>query len=98
MIATAISLMLYWDAPQSREDGTPLYSNEIAHYQMYHNGEFYEQTESGAVLEMDVTLDGDYLIRAVDTNGLESDFSNVITVNSAVRGNPDAPGRLRKRQ
>ena len=94
MITYLALIMLYWDAPTQREDGTAIYSNEIAYYEMYHNGSLYLSTEA---LQMDVVEYGDYEVRAIDTDGQISEFSNVISY-PRVKGKPGAPGQLRKMQ
>ena len=92
MIDLLLALMLYWNPPTTREDGEALYSNEIAYYEMFYNGEYYDQTTS---TQMNVEGYGDFTVRVVDTDGQVSDFSNVVTV-SRTKGKPGAPGQLRK--
>ena len=86
--------MRYWDAPTHREDGLPLYSNEIAYYVMFYNGEFYDQTTQ---LEMNVEGYGDFTVRVVDVDGLPSEFSNTVNVTRE-KGKAKAPGQLRKQK
>ena len=94
MLELALALMLYWDAPTTRADGMPLYSNEIGHYEMYYNGAFYDST---TLTEMDVVGYGDFKVRVVDTDGVASDFSNVVSVTQD-KGKAAAPGQLRKQR
>lgn len=94
MIEFLMAIMLYWDAPTMRTDGTPLYSNEISFYEMYHNGEYYDSTK---LTEMEVTSYGDYQVRCVDTEGRYSEFGNIVTYQRE-KGNPSAPGQLRKQR
>ena len=92
IIAILLALTLYWDAPTTREDGTALYSNEISHYEMFHNGTLRNTTEG---TQMEVYDYGDYQVRAVDIDGQISELSNTVT-HVRVKGKPSAPGQLRK--
>lgn len=91
MIEFLLALTLYWDAPTEREDGTPLPASEISYYEVYHNDASLGTTPT---LSLDVDAKGDYKVRTVDTDGQRSVFSNTVTV----KGNPNAPGQMRRRQ
>lgn len=95
MIATLLaSAVLIWDAPTNREDGTALPEGEIDHYEMQVNGNFYDTTTN---IEMDVgSATGVFRVRCCDVWGGCSDWSNELSISGG-RGNPNAPGQLRRK-
>ena len=89
-----MGLLLGWDQPETRVDGQPLYTTEISHYELYLNGEYYDQTTG---LQLEVSAYGDYQVRCIAVDGTVSEFSNTVT-HAVVKGRPTAPGQLRKLQ
>ncbi len=92
MITSLALIVLYWDAVTHREDGTPVEPNEVAYYEMFHNGQLYVSTPD---LQVDVTDYGDYQVRAVGTDQQRSEMSNTVTYTKE-KGKLNAPGQLRK--
>lgn len=92
MIGFLIAASLYWNAPTTREDGAPLPPEEISHYEMTHDGQFYDTTTETT---MEVSAEGVYRIRCVDIYGESSLDSNSVTVSSK-KARPSPPGQLRK--
>jgi hypothetical protein len=95
MIELLAAIVLTWTAPIDRENGVPLVEGEIDSYEMYRDGEHYA-TVDGSVLELDVSDDGEYTVRAVDSDFQISEHSNVVSVQH--KGKIGAPGQLRKRR
>ena len=84
-----ILIVLTWVPPETREDGSPLTTDEISHYVLSKDGAAYFETAGTQVEVMDK---GTYTVRAVDSTGQASAESNAVTV----KANPSAPGQLRK--
>lgn len=89
--AEAANANLRWQPPVEREDGTPLASTELAGYYVY-----YGQDATLAVAEKLWIPNGDtttktitdlgrgswhFAVTAVDTRGLESIKSSIVTLN-----------------
>jgi len=109
-VAAPATSTLSWTAPTTRVDGTPLAAEEIKEYRVYYTidgtapgeGEFIPV--SGAVSET-VTLEltprvepyvVSFAIKTVDTAGLESVLSEVVskTFNVDSDAKPNAPTNL----
>ena len=83
-----IAVLLAWTAPTERENGDYLPPEEISHYVVLLNGQFYDNTEA---TEYEALAKGDWSVQCVDVYGFVSETSNVIST----RYNPKAPGHLR---
>lgn len=99
---------LSWDAPATRENGEPITADEIAGYRIYQaiDGPVSDNPEGDYIAvtdgtSRDITMDLEprsepyvvrFAARAVDTNGLRSDLSNVVEVRLSVPvADPGAP-------
>ena len=74
----AYQYKLTWTSPTERADGTPLPISEISHYDLYADGALLTAVPGG-----DTTIQSDmspgehcFAMKAVDTDGRESVFSN----------------------
>ena len=94
MIDLLAALVLTWSVPTEREDGTPLGEGEIIGYEMYRDGEPLVTIEPD-VHTLEVSEDGDYTVRAIDSDHQVSEHSNVVAVKIRARLKP--PG-LRKQR
>lgn len=74
-------VMVSWEPPTERADGTPLDPDEIDHYLLHgFNGIVYEIPGDRTSATVKTLGPGNYTIRmqAVDTNGVQSAFSNPV--------------------
>jgi len=94
MFELLAALVLTWSVPTEREDGTPLGEGEIIGYEMYRDGEPLVTIEPD-VHTLEVSEDGDYTVRAIDSDHQVSEHSNVVAVK--IRARLTAPG-LRKQR
>jgi len=102
---------LSWEAPKTRVDGTPLTVEEIAEYRVYYTtdgqtpGEGVPIVVSGTSASETVTLEllpriepyvVSFAIKTVDTDGLGSALSDVVTKTFEVESTskPTAPTNL----
>lgn len=97
-VATAGGALLSWDIPTERVDGTPV---ELSGFRVYHT------TVKGGLLQLhseisipdatqyeftDLQLGEHFFaVKAVDTNGLASDFSNIASKVITADSPPGAP-------
>ncbi len=92
---SVINKTLSWTAPVVREDASPISMAEIAGFRVYYRaaqGEYkqYVEINDAYVDELDLSVfnfgaDADYLaITTIDSNGLESAFSEEIFLGSNV--------------
>lgn len=109
--AAPVSADLSWTAPGAREDGTALDPSEIAEYRIYHAVDDDIDSESDPIIVTGgntevVTIelvpraepyDLLFAVTAVDTEGRESDLSNVAIVTALVQSTaaPAPPTSLR---
>ena len=92
-----MSVTLIWDVPTTREDGSILPLDEIDHYEMQYNGSFYSLVAKDvSELNIGSTL-GTFRIRCCDVYEKCSIWSNELVID-ATKGNPDAPGQLRRKK
>lgn len=65
-----------WDAPTERLDGTPLEPNELAGYELDHNGTIHQTTATE--IDIVITQTGEHCarVRASDTDGQWSPWSD----------------------
>ena len=94
MFELLAALVLTWSAPTEREDGTALGEGEIIGYELYRDGEPHATIE-GNVLELEVNQDGDYTVRAIDSDYRVSEHSNVVGVTIKAKVKP--PGLAKQR-
>lgn len=91
---------LSWEPPTERVNGDPLAPEEISHYNLYCGDQVTQipgLTNTGDYpLSLDKMLPGygsyDCTLTAVDTDGLESDPSNVVVL--AMTAPPGSPTRF----
>lgn len=85
---------LSWDAPTTREDGSPVSMTEIKEFRVYNDGQFLGAATAPSV-EFVVPNPGTYkfTVTAVDKEGRESDHSDPL--DAVVRGRPGKPVKLR---
>lgn len=100
-VAAPVTASLSWEAPTTRVDETPLSSDEIAGYRIYHavGGEVNDDPDSAhivvtgettQVVSIDLVPRAEpytlsFGVRAVDTGGNASPLSNIASVNVVVR-------------
>jgi len=74
----AYQYRLTWDSPTERVDGTPLPISEISHYDLYADGALLTAVPGGESTFQSSMEPGEhcFAMRAVDTDGRESVFSN----------------------
>ena len=80
------TVVLKWTAPDTREDGSPLTTDEIAGYEISYSqnasaeGNILEVSgsETTAALEGLSTGDWFFKLRVIDTNGLASSWSQIV--------------------
>ena len=94
MIELLAALVLTWSMPTEREDGTPIGEGEIIGFEMFLGGELHATVE-GNVLELEVNQDGDYSVRAIDSDYLISEHSNVVGVTIKAKAKPPGLGKKR---
>jgi len=94
MIDLLAALVLTWSMPTEREDGTPIGEGEIIGFEMFRDGEPHATVE-GNVLELEVNQDGDYTVRAIDSDYRVSEHSNVVGVTIKEKVKP--PGLAKQR-
>ena len=96
MISLLIATTLIWDIPTTRTDGTALPLSEIDHHELQLDGQLYD-TYPGSTNEVDIgTIEGVFRVRTIGIYGGVSDWSNELVV-TITRGNPSAPGQLRRK-
>lgn len=86
-----------WDAPTERLDGTPFYISEIDQFEINltcpaMNVDFISQNNV-FVIPQDVTGECQAKVLVVDTDGLRSDYSNIIDLT--LKAVPKSPFNLR---
>jgi len=89
---------LYWDAPTERIDGTPLASFEIDQFEIKldcgpnEQYDFITQATS-FIVPQDIKGTCEAKVLVIDTDGLKSDYSDMIVIN--LRAIPRPPFNLR---
>jgi hypothetical protein len=88
---------LYWDAPTERIDGTPISSSEIDQFEVRISCgnlsfDFITQATS-FVVPQDIKGTCEAKVLVIDTDGLKSDYSDMIVIN--LRAIPRPPFNLR---
>lgn len=87
-------VLFTWDVPTLRADGTTLEANEIGGYKIYAKGtSSYSLVASPAATATSFKLTGitgskNYVMRTVDTNGIESADSNIAKVSFSPPNSP----------
>ena len=72
-----LAVLLVWNAPETRTDGSRLYPHDIASYEVSKDGnEYTSTTETHA----EAASRGVYRCRAIDVDGRVSDWSNAVRV------------------
>lgn len=101
----SVCVVLEWEPPTTRENGTPLQPGDLAEYRVYSvDGDEYAVLQStdgeatGTTVGIDLpprlaSYELSFAATAVDQEGLESEYSNTATVTA--RHWPFAPKRAR---